>query len=700
MQSSSPAGYLHRARTALQKYSSRALGPSFDSAEIAHYLLAVFVGLLSGAAAIVFRELISAFDVVFYDWGTGAIGEVGSVPAIIIPAIGGLIVGPVIFFLAREAKGHGVPEVMLAIETRGGRIRPRVSAVVAFASAVTISTGGSVGREGPIVQVASALASTVGQVFKLSDENVRVLVAAGAAGGISATFNAPIAGVFFALEVILRHFNVRNFALVVLSSVVAAAVGHAYFGNDPAFLVPAYEVESVGEYPLYLLLGVLAAFASVAFVRTLYWTEDRFDAFGGIPEWTKPAVGGLCVGVMGLWYIELLGTGYGTGPGQFAVPSALIGELALGSLAVLAVLKIVATSLTVGSGGSGGVFAPALFIGAMLGGAFGEVANSVFPGIAPSGAYATVGMAAVFSGGARAPMTAILILFELTRDYSIILPLMVAVVTATALSRAMMKDSIYSLKLRRRGIFLSESRQSPVLAAVPVGTAMRVGTPTLPATAPAQALMEAFGTNGSRQTAVILLDESGHIKAIATATDFTHALENNIDLDAISALDIATQNPVIAYPDESLDEAVRRMSLNSLRQLPVVSRADSGQLLGMLDRSNVFAAYAQQAYSAADNQRLSNLSGIEAYGQRVLGLTVEPGSTLAGKALSQLDLPDDCLVASVIRRGEAIIPRGPTKLQANDWVLIIAAPERHEDIRTALRVTEVSTASISLSPGG
>ncbi len=691
LQPAPPTSYLQRARAGLQQATTGALGGNVNSTEIAHYLLAVLVGLFAGAAAIFFRELITAFDTVFYDWIAGVIGEAGTWPAIFIPALGGLIVGPLIYFLAREAKGHGVPEVMLAVEKQGGRIRPRVAAVKAFASAITISSGGSVGREGPIVQVASAVASTIGQTFKLPDDSIRLLVAAGAAGGISATFNAPIAGVFFALEVILRHFNVRNFALVVISSVVAAAVGHAYFGDDPAFAVPAYELESVAEFPLYLLLGVLAAIAAVVFVRTLYWTEDRFEAIG-VPDWTKAAMGGLCVGLMGLWYIELLGTGYGTGPGQFAIPSVLVGEVALGSLLLLCVLKIVATSVTVGSGGSGGVFAPSLFIGAMLGGAFGEVANSLFPGIAPSGAYATVGMAAVFAGGARAPMTAILILFELTRDYSIILPLMAAVVTATALSRAMMKESIYSLKLRRRGILLPESRHGPVLASVPVGTAMRRGQVTLPATAPARKLVEAFGTNGTRQSAVVLLDDSGHIKAIATTSDFTHALEAGTDLDEACALDIATQNPVTIYPDQSLDEAVRRMSLNSLRQLPVVSRADSGQLLGMLGRSDVFAAYALQAQADDDSgESLSNFSGIEAYGHQVLGITIAPESAIVGKAINQLNLPSDCLVATVIRRGEAVIPRGPTRLAANDWLLIIAAPERHDDIQAALRAATTAT---------
>jgi CIC family chloride channel protein len=675
------SGYLPRQLRRTQSFvRQRVLGSSIQGWGIdafLPYILAVVVGLASGLAAIFFRELIAAFDTVFFGWIGGAIGEAGTWPSIFIPALGGLLVGPLIFFLAREAKGHGVPEVMLAVEKDGGRIRPRVAAVKSLASAITIGSGGSVGREGPIVQIASATASTIGQLFRLPDDGVRLLVAAGAAAGISATFNAPIAGVFFALEIILRHFNVRNFALIVVSSVVAAAVGHAYFGDNPAFTVPAYELESAVEFPLYLLLGIAAAFAAVGFVRTLYWTEDRFDSLS-VPEWSKAAMGGLCMGAMGLWYVELLGTGYGSGPGQFAIPSALVGEVALGSLALLAVLKIAATSVTVGSGGSGGVFAPSLFIGAMLGGAFGEVANMLFPGaVAPSGAYATVGMAAVFAGGARAPMTAILILFELTRDYSIILPLMTAVVTATLLSRALMSESIYSLKLRRRGILLPESRHGPVLAGVPVAAAMQSAPSLISARAPALDLLEMLSGNGNPRSAALVVD--------VTTTDVQRLFEDGRDINELTALDVATHNPVTVFPHQTLDEAVHLMSQQSLRQLPVVSRADPTHPIGLVTRSDVFSAYAQHAQSGPNGSAArSGFSGIEAYGPSVLSLPVHAGSDIAGKAVQDVALPEDCLITSVIRRGEALIPRGRTTLQPDDWIVIIAAAKREREVIQAL----------------
>lgn len=649
------------------------------------YGLAIVVGLSAGAAAIVFRELISAFDRVFFGDLANLLDGLGSWHIILIPAVGGLLVGPVIYFLAREAKGHGVPEVMLAVETEGARMRPRVAVVKALASAVCIGSGGSVGREGPIVQIASAVASTIGQIGRLSDDNTRLLVAAGAAGGISATFNAPIAGVFFALEIILRHFNVRNFSVVVLSSVVADAIGHARFGDQPAFAIPAYRLESPFEFPLYAALGILAAVVALLFVKLLYTTEDAFDRVP-LPEWSKAALGGLGVGVLGLWYVDLFGVGYGTGPSALAIPSSLAGERTLQALIALAGLKILATSVTIGSGGSGGVFAPSLFIGAMVGGAFGDVVNSAWPGAtAPSGAYAMVGMAAVFAGAARAPITSIVILFEMTRDYSIILPLMTAVVISAAVAQLLMPDTIYTLKLRRRGIMIGERRGGPVLAGIPVGGAMRRDFETLRASERADQLLEVFSRSIGRQEAIPVLDDDGRLVGIVTSTDVERAVESDTDLSELTVLDIATKNLVTIHPDRALDEAVRRMSAQSLRQLPVVSRSDPAVLLGMLQRSDVFAVYGRVAATrGTTDRRLSRLAGLEAYGTEVVEVSVSPESGLVGRTLSEIELPEQSVVVSIVRDGVAVIPRGSARLAAHDWVLVLTTPEAKEAVHTIL----------------
>ncbi|MBI2914107.1 MAG: chloride channel protein [Chloroflexi bacterium] len=648
------------------------------------YALAVVVGLGAGAGAIVFRELISAFNSLFFGRLADGLGALGDWRVVLLPAIGGLFVGPLIYFLAREAKGHGVPEVMLAVERQGGRIRPRVAAVKSLASALTIGSGGSVGREGPIVQIASAIASTIGQWARLPDDNVRLLVAAGAAGGISATFNAPIAGVFFALEVILRHFNVRNFSVVVLSSVVAAAIAHARFGDNPAFAVPAYQLESALEFPLYALLGLMAGLAGLLFVWVLYASEDFFDRVA-LPEWVKPALGGVGVGLLGLWHADVFGVGYGSGPGAHAIPSALTGQRALEVLLVLAGLKILATSVTIGSGGSGGVFAPSLFIGAMLGGAFGNVVHQAWPGTtAPEGAYATVGMAAVFAGAARAPITAILILFEMTRDYSIILPLMTAVVVSTVVAQVLRRDTIYTLKLRRRGIDIGERREESLLAAVPVGRAMSHDFEVVRADLPANDLLEVFSAKGAREGALPVVDGDSRLVGIVGPSDLERALDR--ELSDLTVADIATKNVVVAHPDQTLDEAVRRMSAQSLRQLPVVSRGDVSILLGMLSRSNIFAVYGKVS-SALPSRRLSPLAGIEAYGTEVIEVSIKRGSPVLGRSLKDIALPPEGIIVSILRRGVAIIPRGDVQLQAGDRLVIVTLPEARQKVHSAITGT-------------
>jgi chloride channel protein, CIC family len=312
---------------------------------------------------------------------------------------------------AREARGHGVPEVMYAVAERGGRIRPQVAAVKALASAICIGGGGSVGREGPIVQIGSALGSGLGQAVRLPESRLRVLVACGAAGGIAATFNTPIAGVFFALEVILADFAVDSFAAVVLAAVAAAALSRAAFGDHPFLNLPTFTITAPAEYLCYALLGLLAAGVGVGFSRLLYLVEDLCDRLWRGPEWLRPAVGGLALGAVLLVLPQMYGVGYPV------LGTAVSGGYSLAFLVALLAGKMVATSLTIGIGGSGGVFAPSLFVGGMLGGAFGLVMQRVDPGlVAAPGAYALIGMGAVFAGAARAPMTAVLIMFELTGE--------------------------------------------------------------------------------------------------------------------------------------------------------------------------------------------------------------------------------------------------------------------------------------------
>lgn len=619
---------------------------------------ALLVGAGAGFGAVVFRWLISAFTSLAFDGGKVALRFLGRYYVVLIPAIGGLFVGPMIYFLAREAKGHGVPEVMEAVALQGGRIRPIVVVVKALASSICIGSGGSAGREGPIVQIGSALGSTLGQILRLSDERIRNLVACGAAGGIAATFNAPIAGVIFALEVILGEFSVGYFSTVVISSVTASVISRIFLGDYPAFLVPPYSLVSPWELFLYAALGILAALAAVAFVRVLYGFEDLFDAWR-FPEYFKPVAGGLLMGALGLYFPHLFGVGYE------AIEAALRNEVLLTTLILLALLKILATSLTIGSGGSGGVFAPSLFIGSMLGGAFGNVVHEWLPTItAAPGAYALVGMAAVFAGAAHAPITAILILFEMTGDYRIILPLMLATVISTLLAERLSRESIYTMKLARRGIRLERGRDIDVMQGILVGEAMTTDVDAVPTTMSLRELTEEF--NRTHHHGFPVLDEKGELYGIVTLRDLERAIARG-GLDSLTVKDIATTSPLTAYPDEPLWVALKRLGTRDVGRLPVVDRRNPKKLIGLVRRYDIIRAYnvaiarRMELQHRAERLRLGKVTGTE-----FVEVDVEEGSPVAGKPIREIPWPRDCVLISVQRGRRIIIPHGDTVLEPGD----------------------------------
>ncbi|MHA6623132.1 chloride channel protein [Pseudonocardia sp. DLS-67] len=417
---------------------------------------AVLVGVGAGVGAVAFRYLILWFTLLFS--GTADYSDAGMPPhpwvpslgpwfLLVAPVLGGLLYGPLVYRFAREARGHGVPEVMYAVARNDGRIPPRVAVVKSLASALCIGSGGSVGREGPIVQIGSALGSALGQLLRVPPQRLRMLVACGAAGGIAATFNAPIAGVFFALEIVLRAFSAQAFGVVVLSSVTASVIGRSFLGDEPFLRLPPFTLHSPVEYLLYAGLGIAAGLVGWAFARVLYVVEDACDWLWRWPEWLRPAAGGLLLGAVLLVLPQMYGVGYPV------LEAGVTGRYAVWMLLLLMVGKMVATSLTIGIGGSGGVFAPSLFVGAMAGTAFGTVVAELFPalGISP-GAYGLVGMAAAFAGASHAPIAALVIVFELTQQYSIILPLMAAVALAAGVSHLVSDRTIYTLKLVRRGV--------------------------------------------------------------------------------------------------------------------------------------------------------------------------------------------------------------------------------------------------------
>ena len=416
--------------------------------------LAVVIGVLAGSSGVLLHLLLSAFHDLFFGGGARFLSFLGPYYVVLLPTVGGLVVGLMVVFLAQEAKGAGVSDVVLAVLLHGSRMRPRVAGVKVVATSLAIGSGGSAGIEGPIIQIGSAIGSTVGRWRRLTEEELRIALAAGAAAGIAATFNTPLAGVFFALEVILVDFSSRSFGTVVISAVVANVVSRLTLGTEPVFAVTHHALVHPAELLLYLLLGILAAVVGFAFIYALDRSEAAFAGWS-IPDYLKPAVGGLAVGATGLLFPQVFGLGYDT------IEAALDDRLPLALMAALVVVKLVATSITVGSGSSGGVIGPSLYLGAVLGGTVGSVFHALLPqATASPGAYALVGMAAVFSATAHAPITAIFTLFELTNDYSIILPLMISCVVGGYMAHRISPHTIYSVGLGRRGIDVRLGRVS------------------------------------------------------------------------------------------------------------------------------------------------------------------------------------------------------------------------------------------------
>jgi CIC family chloride channel protein len=657
---------------------------------------ALGVGLAAGLGAVVFRYLIAAIGWIGFVWVPRITADWGLAYVVLVPAVGGLLVGLLVYYFAPEAKGHGVPEVMEAVAIRGGRIRPVVAVIKSLASSICIGSGGSVGREGPIVQIGSAIGSSLGQWLRLSEDRLNSLVACGAAGGIAATFNAPMAGVVFALEIILGgRFGVRYFSSVVVAAVSASVVGRVAFGNAPAFSIPfEYGIRSLWEFVFYAVLGVLAAVVGAIFVRTLYGAEDLFDGWQTPPEWVKPAIGGFSLGLLALVYPLITPVSWTGSPqvynvGYGIIEQALSSEMTLAVLATLVVLKLLATSLTLGSGGSGGIFAPSLFMGAMLGGAFEMTASRLFPDLlAPPGAYALVGMAAVFAASAHAPLTAVLILFELTGDYRIILPLMLTVVIATLLAQRLLHgESIYTLKLTRRGVRLQRGRDVNLLRGVRVHEVMVSDTVKIPTTMRISDLADAFAR--TRLRGLLVLDDLGHLWGIVTVGDLDRALDEELPRSTTVA-EIGTTWPLlkVAYPRETIDDALTRMGTHGVGRLPVVDQHDPRKLLGLIRREDIIRAYDIALTRRAEiENRAERISLAHEDGADFIEVHLTPEDEATDKSVLDLasSLPKDCVLVSIKRNDRVIIPHGNTVLRVGDRITAFVSQQDSEQFCRSIR---------------
>ncbi|MCH8216370.1 MAG: chloride channel protein [Planctomycetes bacterium] len=618
-------------------------------------LLAVLVGVLGGFSVIGFKKMIAGLQVLLWaipEMTPAALLEVIWYKRLLLPIGGGLVVGPLIYFLAREAKGPGVPEVMVAVITKGSVIRPVVVVVKALASAVTIASGGSVGREGPIVHIGAAIASTVGQALRLPPVQLKTLVGCGVAAGIGATFNAPIAGTLFALELIVTDFGLTAFTPILVSGVMATAITRHFLGNTIEFgNLPHFDMVSMWEFGLYLVLGVLAGLIGCLFSRSIYVSGDLFDKTK-IPAWIRPAFGGLLVGL-----VALLGMPHVMGVGYASIEALFQGELPVRTLAVLVFLKLTMTAVTIGSGGSGGVFAPSLFIGAMLGGAFGMIVNQWFPTItAPFGAYVLVGMAAVNGACTLAPLSAIIILVELTDNYSMVLPLMFTVVMATFVSRKLNPESIYTEDLARRGIDVHGGEDLNVLRAIGVEDVIRHDEAHIADDASFESLVE-LALSKHRNT-IFTVDRTGHYRGVVAMQDLKYALNNMSDLEPLHIIaDFEQQIPPVRQ-DQSLDLVIDRFAETGFDRLPVVN--EKGMLVGSVIMGDIIRCY---------NREVTNRNLAMELGARIQAHDETHMIPIGGDSvIAEIDVPGWMAGRSL----------GDLKLRTNNRVSVFVVKERRE----------------------
>ncbi|WP_309492978.1 chloride channel protein [Candidatus Hecatella orcuttiae] len=549
-------------------------------------VLGIVAGLAGGLGAVFFRYMIGFTHWAFFDLLLPLISfrvNGFNLGIILLPAIGGLIVGPIVFTFASETKGHGVPEVMEAIHLRGGRIRKRVAAVKIIASSITIGSGGSAGREGPIAQIGAALGSFLGHFFHLKESDVKLLVICGLSAGIAGTFNAPLGGALFGMEVLYREFRPLDAVPIILASVVGAAVASIFFGLNPAFQIPPLPFTNPAELFFYFLLGLFFGLMAVLWVKIFYAVEDLFNSLKLQPR-LKLAVGGLLTGGIGMLFptYGIMGVGYE------GIDLALVGTFPLVLLLVLGFLKLFATSFTIGSGGSGGIFAPSLFIGAMLGGFLGLVFHGISPEIIQYPyAFSLAGMGALFAGAARAPLTCMIMIPEMTNDWSLLPPLMLSTVTSFLISSFLLRgSSIYTLKLERRGVRLRERRRIDTLDLIKVGEVMETKLVTVPPDITVSQFMEVLRKHRHMGYPVV---DKGRLIGMMT---FDDVLKIPRDMrDKVTVLQAANQKLAVTYPDETVHRALDKMYERGVDRLAVVDREHPEKLLGIITDRDVIHAH-------------------------------------------------------------------------------------------------------------
>jgi CIC family chloride channel protein len=560
--------------------------------------LAILLGSAAAGAAIGFREAIAAVQTLFYGFGSERVASAAAAlpwwQLIAAPTAGGLLVGLFLRYVMPGGRPQGVPHVMEACALKGGRMSLRTGLSAAAVSAASLGVGASTGREGPVVHLGAMLGGQLGQRMKLSRNLSRTLLGCGVAAAVAASFNAPIAGVFFALEVVIGHYALNTFAPIVMASVTGTVISRLYYGDFPAFILPrSLEIVSFFEFPAFALLGLVCAGIAMLFMAAVIGAETAVDRLK-LPIVARPALAGLFVGLLALEAPEIIGVGYE------ATDWALGGELAFGTLVALLFAKIAATSLCLGCNFGGGVFSPSLFIGAMAGGAFGILATAAFPELSSGhGAYTLVGMGAVAGAVLGAPMSTILIVFEMTGNFAIAIAVMVAVVISSVLTQIVLGESLFSWQLARNGVSLKAGREMGLLQQIRVRDVMKADHVALRPDAGFDTVIQAL--HGARFGEVFLVDEDGRLTGVVTLLDVMP--DDETDRSALVAADLARPDPPVLEAGDTLDTAMELMDQAGESHIAVVDRGEARRLVGFVHEHDVMLAYHRAILRARAEER-------------------------------------------------------------------------------------------------
>ncbi|MFC1837441.1 chloride channel protein [Thermodesulfobacteriota bacterium] len=566
--------------------------------------IASCIGVMAGIANICFRMVLEFVHHTLFVPGYGFVSQGGWRILLLplIPISGMILLIPLAMLFPGEIYGYGFTKFLRKVNIRGGSMKFRKNILKIISCSLTIGTGNSAGVEGPIAQVGGALGSLVGKMFRISADRMKVFTAAGCAGGVAAMFNAPIAGVFFAAEIVLLGtYEIASFSVLVISSAMATVVSRSYYGETPAFPIPEFHlINPLAEIPLYMILGVLMGLIAVLHIYVFYEIRDRFSALN-ISQHVKPIIGAFVIGVSAMFFPQIMGDGY------HYIKEVLAGNGVLWVMLILIFLKIFATAVTLGAGGSGGVFAPALFIGAVIGGAYGTIVHYLFPGVtAASGAYAAVGLGAFLAATTHAPVTAIFLLFEMTGDHLIIIPIMLTSIIGTVVAARLNPDSIDTVDFTREGIDIHEGRETAVMKSIKVGRIITEDVDLISEDANANQLLQIFSM-AQDSFYFPVIDGSGKMTGIVSLQDVKNVIHDEELRRHATVGSVCSRNPVFLTPDDNLYTAMTIFDRRGFEEIPVVESDEEKWIVGMLKRRDVIAAYNHEVLKKGISQRSASI---------------------------------------------------------------------------------------------